>query len=192
MEPGTRYTAVAAGLGHGLALTRDGTVVSWGQAHDGETIVRSNGTVVAWGRNDYGQATVPAGLTNVTAISAGLYHGVALRSDGTVVAWGNNSRGQTNVPAGLSGVVAVSAGWWHTLALKRPSARNRLEVPQFTNNGIRFTLAGEVGVNYRIDVSSDLSNWTPVTNFTSTQPVHHFNDSPATNHARRFFRAVAP
>src|SRR5450756_552750 len=47
--------------------------------------------VVAWGDNTSGQITVPAGLSGVAAIAAGLYHSLALRSDGTVVAWGDNT-----------------------------------------------------------------------------------------------------
>ena len=76
------------------------------------------GAVVAWGSNSSGQATIPADLTGVTAIAAGLRHNLALKADGTVVAWGDNSLGQTNVPAGLSGVIAIGAGASHGLALK--------------------------------------------------------------------------
>src|SRR5439155_517116 len=71
-----------------------------------------------WGRNDSGQATVPAGLSNVVGIAAGLYHSLALRSDGTVAAWGNNTFGQATVPAGLDNVVAIDAGHDHSLALQ--------------------------------------------------------------------------
>ena len=60
----------------------------------------------------------PPGLSNVVAIAAGAYHGVALNVDGTVAAWGDNYYGQTNVPFGLSNVVAIAAGFIHTLALK--------------------------------------------------------------------------
>ena len=89
--------AIAAGVGHSLALHADGTVV-------------------AWGNNSSGQATVPAGLSDVTAIAAGGSHLLALRADGTVVAWGNNSRGQATVPAGLSDVTAIAAGLLHSVA----------------------------------------------------------------------------
>jgi hypothetical protein len=78
-----------------------------------------SGTVVAWGDNSAGELNVPAGLSDVTAISAGPDFGLALKSDGTVVAWGDDYLGQTNVPAGLSGVIAISAGSDFSLALKR-------------------------------------------------------------------------
>jgi alpha-tubulin suppressor-like RCC1 family protein len=69
VESGTRFTAIAAGGFHSLAL-------------------KSDGTVVAWGYNDFGQSTVPAGLSGVVAIAGGWFHSLALKSDGTVVAWG--------------------------------------------------------------------------------------------------------
>lgn len=74
-------------------------------------------TVVAWGRNDFGQSTVPDGLTDVTAVSAGGNHNLALRANGTVVAWGSNQFGQRNVPLGIANVIAVAAGGEHSLAL---------------------------------------------------------------------------
>ena len=40
------------------------------------------GTVVAWGDNGFGQTTVPAGLSGVSAIAAGYYHTVALVGTG--------------------------------------------------------------------------------------------------------------
>src|SRR5437762_1014581 len=77
----------------------------------------STGTVVAWGLDDDGQTDVPAGLSGVTAIAAGLFHSLALKDDGTVVAWGRDIEGQTDVPSGLSNVTAISAGGYHSLAL---------------------------------------------------------------------------
>ena len=43
--------------------------------------LKSDGTVVAWGWNEYGQTTVPAGLTGVTAIAAGHVHTVAIKPE---------------------------------------------------------------------------------------------------------------
>ena len=42
------------------------------------------GTVVAWGANNSGQTTIPAGLTGVTAISAGYIHNLALKTEFTL------------------------------------------------------------------------------------------------------------
>ncbi|QOY89885.1 InlB B-repeat-containing protein [Paludibaculum fermentans] len=72
---------------------------------------------IGWGNNASGQATAPAGLTNLVDIAGGISHSVALRGDGTAVAWGDNSRLQTTVPAGLVNLVAIAAGGNHSLAL---------------------------------------------------------------------------
>jgi uncharacterized repeat protein (TIGR01451 family) len=82
--------------------------------------------LLGWGRDDYSQADIPGGLTGVTDIAAGLYHGLALRADGTVAAWGAGTTnsgsgpdyGQSVVPAGLSNVVRIAGGAYHSLALK--------------------------------------------------------------------------
>ena len=58
-----------------------------------------SGTVVGWGSNSFGQITIPAGLTDVTAISAGVFHSLALKSDGTVVGWGDNGFGGNTATA---------------------------------------------------------------------------------------------
>ena len=139
VKSGTRFTAVAAGSQHSLAVKQDGTVV-------------------AWGRNISGEARIPAGLSNVVAVSAGGRSGsgfsVALRRDGTVVAWGDNSSGQTNVPPGLSGVIAISAGTDHCLALKKDGAvigwgsnrAGKIQVPAGLSNVVAVAAAGEHSV----------------------------------------------
>ena len=108
--------AIAAGGSHDLALRADGSIVgwSWGYTDYGEATPPSglsnvvdiaagdgfslgatgaDGTVVSWGYT----TNVPAGLSNVVAVSAAS-HSLALRADGTVVGWGNNYYGQTNIP----------------------------------------------------------------------------------------------
>ncbi len=93
---------LSAGRGFGLAARADGTVVAWG-ASSGFRVCNS----------------IPAGLSNVVAVSAGAFgHALALRSDGIVVAWGATNYFQCQVPSGLKDVVAISAGGQHSLALK--------------------------------------------------------------------------
>ena len=41
---------------------------------------------------------MPAGLSGVAAIAAGVHHSLALKSDGTVVAWGYNVTGPDERP----------------------------------------------------------------------------------------------
>jgi guanyl-specific ribonuclease Sa len=111
-------TAVAAGETFSLALN-------------------SNGTISGWGDNSNGELNTPCNLYNVithtcvnpvagfSAISAGLYHAVALRN-GYVYAWGDDEYGQTTLPGFVNGqgdFVAVAAGNFFSLALyEMPSA----------------------------------------------------------------------
>ena len=139
-------TAIAAGRGHYVALKSDGTVAAWQglfgrdprlitipnglntviaiSAHGGGShtlALQQDGVVVAWGDNQYGQSTVPVGLDNVVAISAGITHSLALKRDGTVVAWGDNTKGQVDTPTDLKQVSVVAAGGNHSLVLKGSS-----------------------------------------------------------------------
>jgi hypothetical protein len=139
LPPTSNVMTVAAGTGQALALLNsNGTVVAWGLTNDPSASVpnglvhtnmiaiacgwqfnlelTSGARIIAWGTNTYGQTNVPLN-TNVTAIAAGAYHGLAV-NNGAVVAWGRNNAGQCTVPvAAQSGVVAVAAGSAHSLAL---------------------------------------------------------------------------
>lgn len=129
---------VAAGLGHALALQKDGRVWGWGANTYGQATVPTDlppiqsvaagarhslaatrdGRVIAWGDNSQGQCRVPAALRNVVSVAAGEGHSVALTGGGRVVVWGNNDNLQRQVPRGLSAVTAIAAGSHHTLALR--------------------------------------------------------------------------
>ena len=179
VQPGTRFSAIAAGGWHSLALTSDGTVVAWGNNSYGQSTVpsglsgmvaiaaedvhslalKSDGTVVAWGDNYRGQSTVPSGLSGVVAIAAGGRHSLAMKSDGTVVAWGNNWDSQSTVPSGLSGVVAVAAGGWHNLALKSDGTvvawgdnyRGQSTVPSGLSGVVAIAAGGEHSLALKSD-----------------------------------------
>jgi len=124
LPSGTTVTAIAAGLGHSLALTSSGQVLAWGDNFDGELGNSSNvnsSTPVA--------VSLTSG-TYVTAIAAGNYHSLALTAFGDVLAWGNNAYGQlgngtttnSNTPVFVSVpnaaiVTAIAGGGSHSLAL---------------------------------------------------------------------------
>ena len=73
------------------------------------------GIVMAWGDNALGNVSVPPGLSNVTAISAGVWFPMALLNDGTVTGWGYY---YTPAPPSLSNVLSIAAGGLHCLALR--------------------------------------------------------------------------
>ncbi len=126
--------AIAAGVDYSLALKADGFTVTWGGTHPGASppdwavdgiavgdvynLALYHGLVYAWGDPASGGTAVPQGLSGVTAIAAGIGHGLAVLSDSTVVAWGDNTSGESSVPPGLTGVTAVAAGLGYSLALK--------------------------------------------------------------------------
>ncbi len=62
------------------------------------------------------------------------------------------------------------------------------------NGNIQLTFAGgDVGVNYRIQASTDLAVWSTLfTNLAGTYGLPSFIDTDATNHVVRFYRTVTP
>ncbi len=96
----------------------------------------SSTLIYGWGKNDdsqYGPADVKGGAfpDDVTELSAGKSHTLALRSDGTVLSWGSNEFGQLGritkkifdaeavaIPY-LTDVIHISAKAHYSLALKR-------------------------------------------------------------------------
>jgi len=108
--------AVAAGDGHSLALTVDGTVLTWGNDDHGSP----NGPVYT---PTEPKPVVVSGLgsgSGVVAVAAGGNQSLALRADESVVAWGPGQHTPVEV-RGLgagSAVVAVSTGAFQNLALR--------------------------------------------------------------------------
>jgi len=85
--------SVAAGQDFNLALGVDGKLYGWGGNSYGQLGNGTRSSSSAFPGHVYG-------LDNVTAVSAGASHSLALRADGTVWAWGNNADGQLGVTSG--------------------------------------------------------------------------------------------
>ena len=106
--------AVSGGAEHSLALLGNGTVRAWGENAWGQL---GNGTTITTGCYCIPNPVQVSGLTNITAISSGAVHSVAMRSDGTVWAWGRNLEGElgngstttSNIPVQVSGLTNVAA-----------------------------------------------------------------------------------
>lgn len=123
------FVAISAGEHHSLALGWDGSVYAWGYGGDGAL---GDGNLNP--HTVLGAATVFGfGPHEVTRISAGYQHSVALTADGSVYTWGRNGEGQLGI--GLQGnqahpqrvntlpadITEIAAGFWFTLALHADS-----------------------------------------------------------------------
>ena len=148
---------ISAGGSHTLAVDATGKVLAWGYNSNGQL---GNATLVI----NPAPVTVvtdlmnpPTSLTNITAISAGGLHSLALDATGGVWAWGSNAymqlgRGNNSIidsnyavqvpdpttGSQLTNVVAIAAGGSHSLVLKNDGT-----VWAWGNNGY-----GQLGNNF--------------------------------------------
>ncbi len=125
----TTFVSISAGERHSLALDGSGNAWAWGNNDSGQLGDGTTGIRVV-----PGAVSMPGNVT-FTAVSAGLYHSLALDESGNAWAWGNNWTGQlgdgstadrltpvavsmppASTPPGIS-FVAISAGADHSLAL---------------------------------------------------------------------------
>jgi alpha-tubulin suppressor-like RCC1 family protein len=122
--PLNEVVAVAAGALHGLALTADGRVWSWGANNWGQL---GDGSMTP--RSSASEVLTPTGvLTDIVGVAAGDKHSLALDRQGRVWSWGSSSSGQVGNGAtasrtraeplsGVSGIVAIAAGGDSSLAV---------------------------------------------------------------------------
>ncbi len=119
----TGVVAMAAGWGHSLAITKDGSLIAWGWGHEGRL-----------GDNTTANRPVPFQITDramagLVSLAAGNGHNLALNSDGKLWGWGGNDSGQVGDGTTTSrwtpvqvhappGAIGVAAGSWHSLAVK--------------------------------------------------------------------------
>ena len=104
---------------HNLAILSDNKITGWGANDEGQAV----GTT-GYNDNNYlftgnWNNTPINQINNVTDISAGAYHSIAVYSNNNnVTGWGDNTYGQALSGNILTGIEKVSAGGYHTLALK--------------------------------------------------------------------------
>ena len=132
---------ISAGSFHGLAVSNDGTVYSWG--------LNSYGQLGLGNKSSYTTPTLISSISDVSKISAGYNHAVALNKYGEVYVWGSNSNGQlgldniktTDEPIKLNipgtKIVDISAGKDYTALIDN---KGRVYISGNTTN--------IVGVNY--------------------------------------------
>lgn len=75
----TRYTKIAVGDAHLLAITQ-------------------NNTLVGWGDNSKGQLAIPTAVSCWSDVVSGSNHVVGIDCNDNIYAWGDNSKGQTTIP----------------------------------------------------------------------------------------------
>jgi hypothetical protein len=61
-----------------------------------------------------------------------------------------------------------------------------------SSNGLLVDVEVSLKLSCRIEVTTNLVDWEPLSNFVSTNAVMHIRDAAATHHGRRFYRAVTP
>lgn len=120
--PAAADPTLAGGLYHSLAVDSAGRVLAWGEDGSGQ-LGTGRATFVTTPTVAIGQ---PAG--SIVALSAGVFHSLALLEDGRVLAWGNNAEGalgdggtqshSSPLPVlGLAGMVRIHSGERHALAV---------------------------------------------------------------------------
>jgi len=156
--------------------------------------LKADGQVVAWGNNENGQTNVPAGLSNVIAITAGDYHSLALKADGTAVAWGQYFTGNSFVPAevpvGITNLVAIAAGSDHDLAIVgKPVPLATLANASFVGNSFSVSLPTQSGRVYRLEYTDSLTetNWMALPLAPGNGSSQTLIDSTVSS-AQRFYR----
>jgi len=74
--------------------------------------------------------------------------------------------------------------------LGSPPPQPRFSSPALTNNQFQFVLNATTGLTYVVQTSTNLIDWTPLTELVATNATILFQDPGAVSHLQRFYRAV--
>jgi len=103
----TDVTAISGGGYRSFALKSDGTMWAWGSNGSGQLGDGTSGTGADKSTPVQVKASADTVLTDVTTISGGESHTLALKSNGTVWAWGANYDGQLGNDSKVSSSIPV-------------------------------------------------------------------------------------
>lgn len=167
------------------ALQADGTVVTWGQgitgsqsvwhgeasAISGTRVLLADGTVTGTG--------VPAGVQNITRISTGDGHTLAVSADGRLHVWGTNL--PSDMPANLTNVVAVAAKYYHCLALLDDGSvvawgwngSGQVDIPHALDHAVGIA----VGYEYSLILRDQALDPLPTVAIATDSPVRAIGDT---------------
>ena len=105
----------------------------------------------------------------------------------------NISTDQRGLPRKSAAHVDIGAFESQTVLQATQAQSQIMTVTSLPNGQFRFAVVTAPGITGRIEASSDLQNWTTLTNFTSAADgTYKFTDRSALNLPQRFYRVVAP
>ena len=136
----TNVIQIDGGDDFGVALLGDGTVWAWGYNNNAQ-LGQNNTTSYRYARQVFKDAARTLPLNNITKVTAGDTHVMALASDGTLWSWGGNWSGQLGFSTGganaaLPGVVKVSAGGAPLTGVVAISAGNQHSIAAMANGTV--------------------------------------------------------
>ncbi|KAG1672307.1 Secretion-regulating guanine nucleotide exchange factor [Nymphon striatum] len=121
---------IAAGLRHGLALTDDSEIWSWGTGRHGELgLTDADGNIIK--QSAFPQKVSALENKKIKSIVCGANHSAALTFDGVLYVWGRNNKGQLGkdpvtlpisvLPQSISfdnsKIIHIKSGWTHMICI---------------------------------------------------------------------------
>jgi alpha-tubulin suppressor-like RCC1 family protein len=133
--------AVSAGDNHSMALKSDGSVWIWGSNEYGQL---GNGTTTMTNQLT---PLVNVTVSNITQISAGVFHNLALNSTGKVFVWGDNFYGQVGNGAsgGTQPIPVQNTTLNNAIEIETAGFTNYARMPDGTVRAWGLNDIGEIG-----------------------------------------------
>jgi alpha-tubulin suppressor-like RCC1 family protein len=135
--------------GPALAPSVD-NVVKTGLGLEHGLVLTANGSVYTWGSNVYGErGSIPPNLPPVVDICAGKYHSAILLNNGTVVLLRTVMEGEESfIPEGLKDIIAIACGYEVTVCLFENGTIYLLFItpwgPPPSNEGLRTNMPANI------------------------------------------------